>query len=195
MAHAFAPSQCRFCPGFCAEQSLTSRRLRIQNRKHDPAASAARIEAATWRDQMNTRAGAALAGLAAVLVLAACSGITGVRSQQGHAALADTQWVLQTLNGEAVLAGTSITAQFSESEIAGSSGCNSYSGSYTVTGSTIRIEGVATTAMACIDPEGVMDQEALYVDTLLSVNNFELDAGQLTLRAEDGRRLVFTAAP
>lgn len=144
---------------------------------------------------MNARAGAVLAGLVAMLALAACSGITGMRSQQGRPALADTQWVLQTLNGAAVLAGTSITAQFSESEIGGSSGCNSYSGRYRVNGAAIQIEEVATTAMACIDPEGGMDQEALYIEILLSVNTFELNAGQLTLRAGDGRRLIFTAGP
>lgn len=130
---------------------------------------------------MNARAGAALAGLVAMLVLAACSGITGVRSQQGHTALADTQWVLQTLNGEAVLAGTSITAQFSESEIAGSSGCNSYSGSYAVDSSAIQIEGVGMTAMACMEPEGGMDQEQAFVEALVALASHRLAGDRLEL--------------
>ena len=111
--------------------------------------------------------------------------------------LEGTEWVLTSfIDGEAVastLNGTEITLQLAGGEIAGSAGCNSYFGTYEVSGSDITMGALGMTEMYCMDPEGVMDQETNYLDTLGNATSFELDGNQLTLNTADGQGLMFSA--
>lgn len=81
------------------------------------------------------------------------------------ASLVGTNWLLTSYNNgkggmQSVVIGTEITAIFSEDgNMSGSAGCNSYSGSYEATEDTISIGPIANTEMACMDPEGIMEQE------------------------------------
>jgi len=58
-----------------------------------------------------------------------------------------------------VLPDTEVTAEVKEGRIGGSSGCNSYSASFEVEGSEVKIGPIVSTLMACPDP--VMEQEGL----------------------------------
>ena len=79
-----------------------------------------------------------------------------------------------------VVDGTTVTATFdADGRIAGAGGCNGYTGGYRLDGSTLAIGELASTLRACLDPEGVMDQEAAYLVAL----------GRSTRWAVDGRRL------
>jgi heat shock protein HslJ len=49
--------------------------------------------------------------------------------------------------------------------------------------------------MACLDPEGVMEQEQRYLSILNNVSTFDREASRLTLLTPDGRGLVFTPQP
>jgi heat shock protein HslJ len=95
-------------------------------------------------------------------------------------------------NGEqavvSVLEGTSITLGFTEDGTAkGSSGCNTYSAPYETGGGAQMTFGQATvTEIACPEPEGVMEQEARYLEALSTVATYELRGDQLTLRRDDG---------
>jgi heat shock protein HslJ len=81
-----------------------------------------------------------------------------------------------------VLAGTELTATFDrDGTVSGSTGCNEYSGSYTVTDSNITIGPLEATERACTEPDGVMEQEAGYLNALQSAETFRLDAGTLVL--------------
>lgn len=93
-----------------------------------------------------------------------------------------------------VLPEAEITAQMTGSEIAGSSGCNSYSASVQVSGGQIEVGDIVSTLMACADP--VMDQEQAYLETLKSAVSFEVSGDVLTLYDDQNTVILsFTAAP
>jgi len=111
--------------------------------------------------------------------------------------LEETEWSLTTfVDGEtaaSLTTGTAITLVFAEGRVAGSAGCNEYSGPYTLEQGALRIGAIGLTKMACTEPAGVMEQEADYINALQEVTSLELDANQLTLRTAGRRELVFTA--
>lgn len=123
------------------------------------------------------------------LVLGACGPAGDGREEPLR--LDGTRWVLETMNGEAPLAGTTITAEFSEGQVSGNSGCNSYFGSYTLEDSEFTVSELVWTEMACLEPEGLMDQEQRYLSILNNATRLEKEANRLTLRTPDGRGLVF----
>ena len=69
-----------------------------------------------------------------------------------------------------VPATVTVTADFDSGRVTGFSGCNTYSGSYTTSGSRIDITGFATTGLAC-DGQ-LMSAEAVYLETLGAVTRF-----------------------
>jgi len=95
-----------------------------------------------------------------------------------------------------VIQTTNVTALFgSDGSISGSAGCNSYTGSYTTSGSNgISIGPLATTRMYCGDP-GVMDQETAYLALLSTVSSYEVtEDGMLNLMNSTGTPvLVFSS--
>jgi heat shock protein HslJ len=133
-----------------------------------------------------------LATLAVVtlLALAACSG-TGPAVEDP---LDGTSWVLVGYGLAAVLPGTEITATFEDGQVGGSSGCNTYGGSYEVKGETISVTEIFMTEMACLDPEGVMEQEQTYLEYLSGVTTFRVSEGQLQMTRPDGETLTFRPA-
>jgi len=118
-----------------------------------------------------------------VFVLAACGSVNN-GEQDGGAALAGIHWVLLALDGQPPLVGTTITAEFSEEQITGVSGCNSYFGDYTIDGGKLQFDMIGMTAMACLEPEGVMAQESAYADLLQEVRSVRLDGAGADQRLE-----------
>lgn len=131
--------------------------------------------------------------LVAAMALTACSPIDG--GQAGSASLAGSRWVLQTLNGRSPLAGTTPTAEFSESEIGGSTGCNHYFGSYEATGSDLTVTDVGMTEMYCMEPEGVMEQEQAFLSALTAVAGYRLAPDRLELLDAAGSAVLVFAPP
>jgi heat shock protein HslJ len=111
------------------------------------------------------------------------------------ASLEGTMWTLESfVQGETVtslIAGTTITLQLDAGRMTGSAGCNNYGGSYTLEDGELTVNELVWTEMACMDPEGVMEQEERYLSILNNATRLELEGGQLTLRTPDGRGLVF----
>jgi heat shock protein HslJ len=133
-----------------------------------------------------------LASLATMLVmaLAACS-VIGPSTEDP---LDGTSWVLVGYGLAAPLPGTQITATFENGEVRGSSGCNTYGGSYEVKGDNISVTEIFMTEMACMDPEGVMEQEQTYLEYLSGVATFRVSHGQLQMTRPDGETLSFRPA-
>jgi heat shock protein HslJ len=135
---------------------------------------------------------ALLAALALVVLVSvvACSGM----APGSEDPLDGTSWVLMGYGFAAVLPGTEITAKFEDGEVSGSSGCNTYGGSYEVKGETISFKDIFMTEMACLDPEGVMQQEQTYLEYLSGAQTFQVSPGQLQFTRADGETLTFIPA-
>ena len=108
------------------------------------------------------------------------------------AGLEDTTWVLDSY-GEpkferSVLPGTEITIECisREGTVKGSAGCNSYFGSYEIDGTQLSIPGpIAVTEMYCMEPEGIMDQEQVYLTILENAETYEIEGNQLQINSSD----------
>lgn len=114
--------------------------------------------------------------------------------------LEGTPWQLVAYNNgkggvTSVMRETEITAEFREGQVTGSAGCNSYFASVTVDGNQLIVGVVGSTEMACMEPEGVMAQEQLYLQALSSAVRFQIEGDKLTMwDAEGARALAFVIA-
>ena len=133
--------------------------------------------------------------LAALILafLAACAG--AAEPTPGVLELERTHWVLDTLNGSPPVAGTEITLQFEDGTAAGLAGCNSYGGSYEATDGRLSIPEIIRTEMACLEPEGVMEQENAYLMALQGAAAYRLVDDRLQIENAAGEAtLVFHMA-
>jgi heat shock protein HslJ len=140
---------------------------------------------------MNARLFAILA-LSATIVLsiAACS-LPGLPTGDP---LKGTSWRLVTLGGAGLIPGTAITATFEDGQVHGSA-CNSYGGSYQVSGDKLAVRDLFMTEMACVEPQGIMEQEREYLEMLGMAKTFRLSSGQLQIFSSGGAALTFVPAP
>jgi putative lipoprotein len=105
------------------------------------------------------------------------------------APLANTSWTLVTLAGQPILAETTVTLAFeSAGSAGGKDGCNTYSGSYTLSGAQLSFGQMASTMMAC--PEPIMNQAAAYLKAVGQTAGYQIDGGTLTLRDAGGNALA-----
>ena len=122
-----------------------------------------------------------------LLLLVACGGIdTGAGDP-----LDGTSWDLWAFRKSKPIPGTTFTATFEDGEVRGSSGCNSYAGSYQVEGDRISVGDVVRTEMACLEPEGLMEQESYLLAFLGDAQTFRLNDEQLQIFRSDGEALTF----
>ena len=91
-----------------------------------------------------------------------------------------------------VLSGTEITIAFEDGTAQGSAGCNTYQAAYTRNGTSLSFESISVTEMACLTPEGAMEQEQRYLEVLQEAAQAQDHGGQLWLETSDGRALVFS---
>jgi heat shock protein HslJ len=107
------------------------------------------------------------------------------------------EWIVTGYNNgkEAVtspIAGTTLTATFTADSVAGDSGCNTYSGGYTLDGDQVTIGPLASTMKAC--DEAIMTQETQFLTALQTPATVETTGGNVTLRDSSGATQV-TLAP
>jgi heat shock protein HslJ len=104
--------------------------------------------------------------------------------------LRSTEWALASANGTGqVMPGTSITLNFDDfSGVNGNASCNSYSGTYTVNGSTLLIGGISTSRMAC--DEDIEQQEQFYLSTLQSSSSYQIQGRQLVIFNPSGQEIL-----
>lgn len=125
--------------------------------------------------------------LLGLLVVSGCS----AGSEDG---LEDVTWVLGTFIGadgepNDVIADTRIDATFQGGQVSGSAGCNTYSGEFSVSDSTMDFGPVAVTEIWCEGPEGVMGQELDYLGMLARVTGFTIEGETLSL-TDDADQVV-----
>ena len=110
--------------------------------------------------------------------------------------LAGSSWeVIAYNNGKeavvSVIIGTEITADFGEDgQLTGNAGCNNYFASYETEGDKISIGPAGSTEMGCSEPEGIMEQEQLYLAALQTANTYRIEGLDMEMRTEDGARVA-----
>lgn len=125
------------------------------------------------------------------IVLLALGTVLLVACGSQSADVEGTSWQLMSINGEWPIAGSEITLRFEDGSVRGSSGCNTYGGDYTLENDgAFRAGPIMVTEMGCLDPEGVMDQEANYLRIFQEANKLALDEDELTIEG-GGDTLVF----
>jgi heat shock protein HslJ len=102
-----------------------------------------------------------------------------------------TKWKLLYIRKSKPIPGRDITIEFKDGQVHGLSGCNSYFGSYQPNGNEISISQLVSTEMACMDPEGIMQQEQEYLAFLSEVVAFTLEDNQLALKKAIQDQLTF----
>ena len=120
-----------------------------------------------------------------VLLLAACTA-------QPVKDVANTEWMLDAIDGASVTEGAEITVSFAEDQISGSSGCNTFSGGYEIDGTTLSVSSLMpSTMMAC--EEDVMTLELAFLMSLQTSQSFDIQNGTLVITSADGTSLSFAA--
>jgi heat shock protein HslJ len=137
-----------------------------------------------------------LAALALVTLAAGCSSSLapavspGEPASQEPASLDGTAWTLVRLQGKDLIPETEATLTLKGDQIGGKASCNQYFGKATIREDSISIGQVGNTEMWCTTPEGVMDQETAYLESLGSAARYSVENDALTLYDADGQALL-----
>lgn len=111
-----------------------------------------------------------------------------------------TLWTLVEMNyDEPTLVDAEVTAYFEDGQIQGTGGCNTYSGSFTLSEENpfvVAVGPIITTAMMC--EQDVSDQESAYLSALGSATQWGYVIGQLAIyygeAGEEPGRLLYAPA-
>lgn len=113
-----------------------------------------------------------------------------------NAALQDTRWTLAAYaqGGRFVQVGLEVgaTLEFSQDRVGGQTGCNSFGGTYTLKGNTLRLSPLIQTLMACPD-EAIHRLERAYLQALGQVQMYSLEGSALRLKNQSGQTLLILA--
>ncbi|WP_292518055.1 META domain-containing protein [Methanoculleus sp.] len=126
----------------------------------------------------------------ASIITAGC--ISGTSTPGAAVALPGTSWSLDSYLAEngtlvPVLPGTELTAQFdNDGKVTGSAGCNGYGGDYLQNGTTLSVSSLVQTLKLCTEPEGIMEQEARFMDLLGSAAGCRLENDRLVITDAEG---------
>ncbi len=138
----------------------------------------------------------AVASLLVIVVAAiVTAGCTSGTSTPG--AVVGVSWTLDSYlagNGTLVpvLPETEVSARFDDDgKVTGSAGCNGYGGDYQLDGTALSVSSVAQTLKLCLEPEGIMEQEARFIDLLGSAAEFRIEDERLIITDTEGIDLLF----
>ena len=89
-----------------------------------------------------------------------------------------------------VIPGTTVTLKFGDDgRASGSTGCNSYSGTYQVRGDTVSFGRLVSTRRACLD-QNASEQEQRFLSALEMASKFRLSSDRLTILSDRGRNVL-----
>jgi len=104
---------------------------------------------------------------------------------------------LVTLNGKELIEGTAITLNFTDEYLGGQMGCNGYGGTpdtgkYRAKGDgTFALIGpFAVTVQLCTEPEGIMEQEAAYIEALMNAAKYQIVDNHLKIKNDAGKTIL-----
>jgi len=105
-----------------------------------------------------------------------------------------TTWELYSIGNYAPIPDSITTIRFENGKVSGLGGCNQYGGEYQVHGNKLSLDKLYMTEMACISPEGIMEQEQRFLKALGDTSSFEIMNGQLQISMSDSETLTFVRA-
>ena len=110
--------------------------------------------------------------------------------------LTSSRWVLQSFSTpsgglQSPISGTELTARFApDGGLTGSAGCNTYSSGFTAYDQTLRIGTLSVTNSVCESPQGIMEQEDIFLGLMRQSAGMSISAGQLTISDSSGGRIL-----
>ena len=110
--------------------------------------------------------------------------------------LTSNRWLLnsystQSGGSQRPLPGSEITARFgADGSLSGSAGCNSYTGAFTAYAQKLRVNRLTASQALCTTPEGIMDQEGVFLSLMQQAATMRISAGQLTILDSAGNRIL-----
>jgi len=137
-------------------------------------------------------------GLGALDVTTA-DGTKMLRFSAQHLPLENVRWNLASINGVLVPEGVVATVLFTPvghpanngdlNSITGGGGCNTFIGSYELTGDTFTAGPFSVTQMACDEP--IMQVEQAFLTGLESAQNYQITLNQLIITTTNGSLLLY----
>lgn len=105
-------------------------------------------------------------------------------------------WLLQSLNGEPLVADNITTAKFDSltGTVSGWLSCNNYTGAFGYDNGSLHVGPIATTLRACVGPEGLEAQAQAFLSALQAANAYTVEDQQLTITSGSGDELIFVPA-
>ena len=106
----------------------------------------------------------------------------------GESAIAGKWEVTGFYTGTAItspVVGSKLTADFAKGQVSGDGGCNTFSGGYTLNGSSIKIGPLAATQRACLEND-ISTQEQQYLAALELAATYTVTGARLDLQRADG---------
>lgn len=118
--------------------------------------------------------------------LAACDGSSGAP----RTSALEHRWILTAFGrGSADRPAAAPPAELTLAaggKLRGDTGCNSFGGSWSLSGDTLRLGEVAMTLRACVGDDGATAQEEAITRALSATKTATVDGDRLTIRATDG---------
>ncbi len=104
-------------------------------------------------------------------------------------------WTLQSFgkigDEQALIQDTEITLEFDDEHKIRGNACNYYFGTYEAKNDgTTSFKQLAMTEMACLSPEGTMNQESQYLEALSHVSAYEVEQDRLHLFYNEGQSVL-----
>lgn len=107
--------------------------------------------------------------------------------------LTNRSWRLVAMTGRPTLPpDLEVTATFEGETVSGSSGCNRYSATWSVSGAVLEVSPITGTRMACPEPAASLETE--FLTALGDAEVFVISGGELAIRSRGGILLAFEQA-
>jgi len=136
---------------------------------------------------MNKKSTLCLVSCILLLVMAGCASAVLPRSPE----LDGSEWVLFAIRKSRPIPNSTLTITFNEDQVNGSAGCNSFFGTYEIKNDEISFSAMGMTEMACMQPEGIMEQEIEFISYLQDATRFKIEGDRLSIIRPDGETLTF----
>lgn len=134
--------------------------------------------------------------LAPIALLAACASTGSTQSPSGGAEpspeISGTAWQIVSVDGQNAAGARTPTMKFADGRISGNSGCNSYSGPYSLTDGQLTLGPVISTKMACVG-DGMDTEARLFAALKGALSVAQRSADRLSL-SSDGHSIELRRA-